>query len=234
MENDSFMKNDQPVSLSNTIYSRVADSLRGAIINGEFDPGQRLKMSDLIIRFGTSQMPIREALQQLQGEGLVTILPHRGAQVKSIDNHFIKNIYDLRIAIESFLLRKACESVDTDWIENLKKAQDIYDSLIEKKNIPRIIEANHHFHRIHNSVAENQVALDTLERTNRLVTALRTAYGYHEERFHQVSAEHRGLIKCLEKKDINGALDIHINHVENGRSNMLLEISQIKKNEESG
>ncbi|MEA1911003.1 MAG: GntR family transcriptional regulator [Spirochaetota bacterium] len=79
-------------ALSNTIYSRVSDNLRMAIVSGEFDPGERLKMADLITRFGTSQMPIREALQQLQGEGLIKIIPHRGAQVITIDQLFIKNI----------------------------------------------------------------------------------------------------------------------------------------------
>ena len=119
------------------------------------------------------------------------------------------------------------------WVEELKKAQVVYDSLIEKKDIPKIIMANHHYHSIHNSVANNQVALDTLERTNRLVTALRTAYGYHKERFLQVSREHWEMIKCLEKGDIDGALAVHIDHVENGRANMLWEIAEMNEKRSS-
>ena len=87
------MKIEPMDTLRNTIYRRITDSLRMAIVTGEFEPGQRLKMSDLIQRFGTSQGPIREALQQLQGEGLIKIKPHRGAQVRSIDRQFISDIY---------------------------------------------------------------------------------------------------------------------------------------------
>ena len=105
------MKNGSTDTLSNTIYSRVTDDLRRAIVSGDFESGERLKMVDLIQRFGTSQMPIREALQQLQGEGLITIIPNRGAQVKIIDHDFVSNIYDLRVAIEdgeATLARRVC------------------------------------------------------------------------------------------------------------------------------
>ena len=111
-----------------------------------------------------------------------------------------------------------------DWVDELKRAQDVYDSMIEIEDIPKIIEANHHFHNIHNSVAGNKVALETLERSNRLVTVLRTTYGYTKERILQVSAEHHEMIMCLEKGYTRGVLAVYIEHVKHGRSNMLQEI----------
>lgn len=215
------MKNEPVNSLSNTIYRRVTDTLRMCIITGEFEPGQRLKMSGLIKKFGTSQMPIREALQQLQGEGLITIIPHRGAQVRSIDRRFVSNIYDLRIAIESLLIRKACEQNSLGWIDELKKAQDAYDALIEKENIPDLIEANHHFHRIHNTIADNEEALDTFERTNTLTTVLRTTYGFHKDRILEVCSEHREMIDCFEKRDVKGVLAVHKKHCKKSKATML-------------
>ena len=228
------MKNKPINSLSDTIYRRVIDSLRIAIVVGEFEPGQRLKMSDLINRFGTSQMPIREALQQLQGEGLITIIPHRGAQVRSIDRHFFSNIYDLRIAIESFLIRKVCEQETIDWVDDLKKAQDIYDGLIEKGDIPELIEANHRFHRVHNRIANNEEALDALERTNTLTTLLRATYGYHKRRILQVSTEHHEMIECFEKRDVSGVLAVHANHCENSKASILRKIPKMTRRVSSG
>jgi len=218
-------------SLSNTIYRRVTDSLRIAIVTGDFEPGQRLIMSDLINRFGTSQMPIREALQQLQGEGLITIIPHRGAHVRSIDRKFISNVYDLRIAVESLLIRKACEQKKLAWIDELKKAQDIYDSLIEEENIPDLIEANHGFHGIHNKIADNEEAFSTIERTNTLMTVLRTTHGINKKRLLQISTEHHGMIKCFENQDVRGVLAIHANHCENAKSSMLLLIPEVLEKE---
>ncbi len=146
------MKNVETDATSDTIYNKVTSGLRMAIVSGEFEPGERLKMVDLIQRFGTSQMPIREALQQLQGEGLVTIIPNRGARVRKIDHGFVNNIYDLRITIESYLIQEACKSNNIDWVDELKRAQDVYDSMIEIEDIPRLIEANHHFHNIRSIV----------------------------------------------------------------------------------
>ena len=220
------MKIESTNSLTNPTYRRVTDCLRLAIVNGEFKPGQRLKMSGLIDKFGTSQMPIREALQQLQGEGLITIIPQRGTRVRSIDIRFISNIYDMRIALESLLIRKACEKKTLGWIDDLKRAQDIYESLIDKKNIPELIEANHHFHRVHNIAADNEEALEELERTEMLLTVLRTTYGYHKARILQVKIEHHEMIKCFEKWDTASVLAIHANHCENGKSTMLQRISE--------
>ena len=98
--------------LTATIYARVCDALRSAILSGHFTPGQRLKMSDLTTRFRVSPTAIREALQQLQGEGLITIFPHRGASVRSVDKRFVSNIYDLRFAIENMLIRNASKIID--------------------------------------------------------------------------------------------------------------------------
>ncbi len=220
------MKNKPAHSLSNTIYRRVTDSLRVAIVTGDFSPGQRLIMSDLTQRFGTSQMPIREALQQLQGEGLISIIPHRGAHVRSIDRKFVSNIYDLRIAVEALLIQKACDQKDLKWIDNLKKSQDAYDSLIENGSIPDLIETNHRFHEVHNTVADNEEAFNTIERSNTLMTVLRTTHGINKKRLRQISAEHHGMIACFENRDVKGVLAIHANHCENAKSSMLLLIPE--------
>ncbi len=218
------MSSDSHVSLSDTVYRKVTDSLRIAIVAGEFDPGQKLKMSHLIQRFGTSQMPIREALQQLQGEGLVTIIPQRGAQVRSLDRRFINNIYDLRIAIESLLIRKTCEKKNRSWINQLKSSQEEYESLINKHDIPSLIEANHRFHRVHNLIADNEEALVTLERTDTLITVLRSTHGYSKKRILQVKTEHREMVECFEKGDIDRALEVHARHCLNGKLSILQEI----------
>ena len=215
------MNNEPTDSLSNTIYARVTDSLRSAIIGGEFKPGQKLKMSSLTERFGTSQMPIREALQQLQGEGLVTIAPHRGACVKKLDPDFVINICDLRMAIESLMVQKACEQKDKGWIKELKEAQDIFDSLIEEEDLASLIKANRDFHKIHNRIAKNEEAMDMLERTHTLLTYIRATYGYPKERIIQMSKEHHKMIGCFEKQDVNGVLKIHEEHCENAKSTFL-------------
>ena len=93
------------VELATPTYARVCELLRKDILSGQFPPGARLKIAELSQAYGVSQMPIREALQQLQGEGLLDILPNRGASVRTVDARMVRNIYDLRGAIESMLVR---------------------------------------------------------------------------------------------------------------------------------
>src|SRR5688500_19806519 len=74
---------------------------------GRLPAGTRLTTSSLVERFGISQLPVREALQALEGEGLITILPHKGATVLSLDAKRVSDIYDLRGAVESLLVRRS-------------------------------------------------------------------------------------------------------------------------------
>ena len=211
-------------SLSDTVYKRVTDSLRTAIINGEYEPGQQLKMKDLVERFGTSQMPIRESLQQLQGEGLIILIPQRGAQVIKLDKKFVSNVCDLRFVVEILLVEKACSKKNLDWIQKLKEAQEIYDSLIDDKDSLKIIEANRNFHKVHYRIADNREALSVLERTNTLLTFIRTTYGYSKERILQTSVEHHNMIKYFEKQDIEGVLRVTKVHLENAKNTFLNEM----------
>ena len=99
------------VSAPNT----VREGLRRAILAGEFAPGSQLRQDELAQRFGTSRIPVREALRQLEAEGLVSILPNRGATVSSLSLDEVLELMEIRIALECRALRMAIPNmVDTD------------------------------------------------------------------------------------------------------------------------
>ena len=85
-----------------TGYSRLRDLIRLDIVAGRLRPGARLKIAELAARYDTSAIPVREALQQLQGEGIVTFIANRGASVRTIDENFIRNIHEICALIEPF------------------------------------------------------------------------------------------------------------------------------------
>ena len=89
-------------NLGRTNYQRVRDIIRNDIITGQFQAGARLKISELVERYGLSAMPIREALQQLQGEGLVVLSANKGASVRRIDERFLWQGYEVRKALEAY------------------------------------------------------------------------------------------------------------------------------------
>lgn len=102
-QHTNYSRQENASQLSNTTYSKVREQLRHDILSNYFAPGARLKILDLVKLYNVSQMPIREALQQLQGEGLVVIEQHKGAYVRHIDKKFVSNIYDVRRVIEVFM-----------------------------------------------------------------------------------------------------------------------------------
>ena len=94
-----------------TNYDMLRDAIREDIVAGLFPPGSRLKVSDLTERYNISAIPIRDALQQLCGEGFVAIEPNRGASVREIDAKFLNQIYEIRRAVESYFVQRLAERV---------------------------------------------------------------------------------------------------------------------------
>jgi DNA-binding GntR family transcriptional regulator len=87
----------------------VIDLLREAILNGRYSPGERLVQDELAATFGTSRIPLREALQRLEGEGLVMSAPHRGAFVRPLAPKDVADLYDVRLSLESLAVRRSAE-----------------------------------------------------------------------------------------------------------------------------
>ena len=105
----------------------VCDILRKNIISGDFPPGSRLVINSLAVRLGVSQIPVREALQQLQADGFVSIRPNAGAHVTGIHQSLVYEIFGLLEATESISLSAACLLLtqnDIDHIERLLKRMD--------------------------------------------------------------------------------------------------------------
>src|SRR5437764_6350302 len=140
-------------------HLRVPDQLRLDIVEGLWRADTRLKVRDLAAHYGVSPAPIREALQQLQGEGLVVMEPNRGARVRPIDEQLILNIFDVREALESFLTAKFADNASPHQLASLEGLQAEHDEAVERDDFPTAFALNARFHRTINSAARNPEAL---------------------------------------------------------------------------
>lgn len=104
-----------------TVSDTVLNTIREAILRGRLAPGERLNQDALASTLGVSRMPVRSALMQLESEGLVSFHPHRGAVVRMLTAHQIREIYDLRIVLEEYALREVIGSIPEDRLERLEK-----------------------------------------------------------------------------------------------------------------
>jgi DNA-binding GntR family transcriptional regulator len=111
----------------------VYDALRQAIIHGEYEPGSRLVIDDLAATMGVSQIPIREALRQLEADGFITIEPYVGATLTKINANFIFEIFALLESLEVICSRTACRCMSED---EMIKLADLIKRMDDNINYP--------------------------------------------------------------------------------------------------
>lgn len=204
-----------------TTYTRVADKLREEILTGIFEAGERLKVADLSTRYGVSMMPIREALQLLQGEGLIVLEPNKGARVRQIDRHFIENMYDIRSVIEGMLMRKAAARVSREELRPAEAVNKEYESAARQGNWPRALELNKEFHSLLFAFADNPEAVTIIDRHWGLIDCLRRQFGFGSGRSAEAVNEHRQLLKALASHDCEKAELIALRHSLTAKEDML-------------
>jgi DNA-binding GntR family transcriptional regulator len=125
-------------------HPRVRDLLEEAILEGELKPGERLRAEALAQRFGTSRTPIREALLQLEGQGLVEVEPNRGAVVRAFDRDDLRDLYNLRAILEPAAAALAATRRDAFQLVRLGMLCDV----AENAPVEDQIDYNEQFHRI--------------------------------------------------------------------------------------
>lgn len=210
-----------PLPFGSTVYQRVHEQLRAEIIAGRLPAGARLKIQDLADRFGLSHMPVREALQQLQGEGLVVMAPNRGATVRRMDATFVRHLFDIREALEGFLTRQAATLMDAATMARLRAISAAFDAAAQARDAAAMVRSNRALHRTIMELTGNEEALRLLDLHTYLIGALRQRFGYGAGRAAQTSREHAALLKALARNDADAAGRIHDIHIRHARDDLL-------------
>lgn len=204
-----------------TVTPDVQHRLRDDIIAGALAFGSRLRIDDLANRYGVSHMPIREALRELHGEGLVVIERNRGARVRPIHLGFVEDLFDVRSAIETMLARRACERRTKTHVAELVAAEEELESYVAAENYVVVPRANRRFHSVINEAAGNPGALSLVDRHWLLVAALWQRYGQDTGRFHGVIDDHRHIIKAIERSDAASASMLMGAHIEKAKHGLI-------------
>ena len=113
----------------------VFNTLRQAILRGELKPGERLMEIQLANKLGVSRTPIREAIRKLELEGLVLVIPRKGAEVADIKEKSLRDVLEVRKALEELSVQLACEKITKEEIEELKEAAETFKKAQKTKDI---------------------------------------------------------------------------------------------------
>lgn len=204
-----------------TAAMQVAADLRRRIVQGEFKPGARLKIDEIAELCEVSHMPVRVALQSLEAEGVLDLYPHRGAVIKAVDARFVRNMIEVRGAMEVMLSVRCAQLVDKQGLDELEGLVFDYELAAGRNDALGIVSANLRLHDAINRWADNPEALRVLSRGRLLIQALRARYGFAAGRVEQAMAEHRQLLRAIARRDARRAGEIAGRHCEHARDELL-------------
>ena len=210
--------------LGGTSYARVRDVIRQDIVAGTFAAGARLKAQDLARRYGVSPVPVREALQQLQGEGLVVIEPNRGASVRRIDTRFLLDVFEIREALAGLLAAKAAERMTPAIMAQLDAEEAAFEEALGRGDLREALRANGAFHRIGYAAAGNAEALALMDRHLALIQTLRLRVGFSASRGPDMVAEHRALLESLRAGQPRAAARHARRHIRGSHDDLMRQI----------
>lgn len=204
-----------------TTAMRVAAELRVRILNGEFASGQRLKIDDISTLLGVSHMPVRAALQELEAEGVLQVFPHRGAEIRGVNPRFVRNMYDLRAAIEGMLTERCAAVIDAPAAAALKETAGIFEAAARHHDSAAMIAANLQLHASINQIADNPEAVRVLGQGRLLVQALRMRFGFGPGQAEMIAQEHLELVDAIARHDVASAGELAQHHCLRARDDLL-------------
>lgn len=202
----------------------VFNTLRKAILTGELKPGERLMEIHLANQLGVSRTPIREAIRKLELEGLVIMIPRRGAEVAQITEKSLKDVLEVRRALDALCVELACDRISAEEQEQLKKTCDEFVRATETKDATIIAKADVAFHDIIVQATGNQRLIQLINNLSEQMYRYRFEYIKDEHRHDSLIEEHRIIYESIVKRDKKKAADTAKLHIDNQEKSIIRQI----------
>lgn len=200
---------------------RIAAPLREQVIEAFIDalarrrllPGQRLIERELIEQFGVSRTTIREALRELSSQGLVTVLPQKGAIVSAPTKEDARDLYEVRMAIEPFIVRRFIDRASDEEIDGLERAVDEFESIVRETEDVGLLASAGGFYNVLIEGAGSTVFRQVIEGIQARLLLLRATSLSDPGRATQVVTELRLIVDAIRKRDAEAAAALCVDHV---------------------
>lgn len=209
---DSFQVNmDEFLPLRDVVFN----TLRQAILIGELKPGERLMEIHLADKLGVSRTPIREAIHKLEQEGLVTIIPRRGAEVAQITEKSMKDVLEVRRTLDALCVELACDRITEEGLGDLKSACDHFEQCVRTKDNKKIAQADVALHDIIVRATGNQRLIQLVNNLSEQMYRYRFEYIKDSSQHETLVEEHRIIYQSIVRKDKTTAAKAARTHIDN-------------------
>ncbi len=193
----------------------VFNTLRRAILRGELKPGERLMEIQLANKLGVSRTPIREAIRKLELEGLVLMIPRKGAEVAEITEKNLRDVLEVRCALEELAVQLACDRIDEEGVKELRAAADTFRKVLDRDDITQIAQADVAFHDVIFKATDNKRLIQLLNNLREQMYRYRIEYLKKKECYPQILHEHQEIIESIAGRDKERATNVTGIHIKN-------------------
>lgn len=227
--NGTMFNEDQIERVDAPIRRQVEESVRRAIVDGRFKPGERLVESQLCRRLGVSRPIVREALRQLVAEELVVIVPHHGARVASVSADEARQIYEVRAELEGLAGRGFALHADDSALLELKTVvTELERACSASGGASSVLATKQRFYDILLTHCGNTVVREMFQRLNNRIGLLRSLSLSQKGRLPETVAEIKRLVDALERRDPEAAREACITHVQQAAANALRALRAVE------
>ncbi len=211
------------IQAGQSLHGEVLTRLRDYIIDGHLPDGARIPERELCDRFGVSRTPLREALKVLASEGLIDLLPNRGARVRALDAVELCELFDVMGGFEALAGRLACENVTSEQIAEIEQIHYEMYGYYLRRDLDGYFRCNQAIHRRIVEIADNKLLRATYFSFGNRIRRVRYMANLDKQRdrWSEAMREHEAILDALRRRAGRELADILFDHLRNKRTAVL-------------
>jgi len=192
----------------------IFEKLQQAVFSGKFKPGERITEKEIAKELGVSRTPVREALYRLASTGVIKIIPHRGFLISKWSSKEIKDVIELRIALEVFAIKLAIQRILPNEINELKTLIVEMEKVVKKDNMLKASYLNSLFHGKIVLASKNKELYEVMEPIKNKIYHFRIISIFTPSRLKESYKEHEGILNALISKNVELAQKLVSQHIQ--------------------
>lgn len=203
-----------------SLRGQVFDKIRSDILNGKYKRGEELVESSIGKELGISRTPVREAIRQLELEGLVQLVPNKGAFVTGISEKDVRDIYLIRARLEGLAARMAAKNITPELLEAMEETVVLSEYHAKKEHYEQVCEMDSKFHKLLYKASGSRILEHTLTDFHQYVQRVRMASIMKKRRMEKSNDEHDAILTAIREHDEEKAELVATRHISNTVENL--------------
>src|SRR5262245_6882312 len=214
------------------LKDQAYEQVRDLVLSGELAPGDLLSERQLVSRLGMSKTPIRVALERLDRDGFLEILPQRGARIREPSPREIVDYYDFRTALESWVVARVAREHSKRDMQRLNRILNRQRKLLPEKGeaiVKPFTELDAEFHQALAEIAGNQEMIKTIQmQRDKLALVLSIILRRNHEWLVTTTTEHERIVAAIEARDPAAAQREIVEHLQRGKEFLISSLAQLE------